>query len=256
VTRQAYYKFLHAEANTRLEERFILAAVREIRRRLPRLGVRKLHYLLPQFGVSIGRDRLFDLLQRFSLLVDRKRNFTRTTNSYHRFHKYSNLIRDLDVIQPNQVFVSDITYLKTQEGFCYLSLVTDLHSRKIVGWDLRKSLAIEGSQSALIMALEGVADPSKLIHHSDRGIQYCSAGYVDILINKNIKISMTVENHCYENAVAERLNGILKEEFCLGQVHISFQAATALTRQAIELYNNERPHCSLLYQTPSQRYIA
>ena len=106
------------------------------------------------------------------------------------------------------------------------------------------------------MALEEVADPSKLIHHSDRGIQYCSAGYVDILINKNIKISMTVENHCYENAVAERLNGILKEEFCLGQVHISFQAALALAHQAIQLYNNERPHCSLSYHTPSQRYIA
>lgn len=256
MTRQAYYKSLRAQENTRLQEGFILATVREIRRRLPRLGVRKLHYLLPQFGVSIGRDRLFALLERFNLLVDRRRNFTRTTNSYHRFHKYSNLIRDLDIIQPNQVFVSDITYLKTQEGFCYLSLVTDLHSRKIVGWDLSKSLAIEGCQSALIMALEGVADPSKLIHHSDRGIQYCSAGYVDILIDKNVKISMTVENHCYENAVAERLNGILKEEFCLGHVHTSFQAALALTTQAIELYNNERPHCSLLYQTPSQRYIA
>lgn len=256
MTRQAYYKSLRAQENTRVQEGFILAAVREIRRRLPRVGVRKLHHLLPQFGVSIGRDRLFALLQRFKLLVDRKRNFTRTTNSYHRFHTYLNLIQDLKISQPNQVFVSDITYLKTQEGFCYLSLVTDLYSRKIVGWDLGKSLAIEGCQRALLMALKGVADASKLIHHSDRGIQYCSAGYVDILIDKNVKISMTVENHCYENAVAERLNGILKEEFCLGNVHTSFQAAVALTTQAIELYNNERPHCSLLYQTPSQRYIA
>ncbi len=204
----------------------------------------------------MGRDRLFDLLQRFGLLIDRRRSFRRTTNSYHRFHKYSNLIRNLDVVRPNQVFVSDITYLQTQEGFCYLALVTDLYSRKIVGWDLSKSLSIESSQRALLQALSRVVDPAGLIHHSDRGIQYCSEGYVGILINKKVLISMTEENHCYENAVAERLNGILKDEFSLGHILASVKTAKKLTDEAICRYNNERPHSSLLYKTPSQCYVA
>ena len=242
--------------NVRLQEEFILSAVREIRRRLPRIGVRKIHYLLPQFGISAGRDRLFNLLQRSGLLIDRRRSFRRTTNSYHRFHKYSNLIKDLVVVRPNQVFVSDITYLQTQEGFCYLALVTDFFSRKIVGWDLSRSLSIESSQRALLQALSGVLDTAVLIHHSDRGIQYCSQGYVEILINKKVMISMTEENHCYENAVAERLNGILKDEFSLGQILASFKTAQKLTQEAIRSYNNERPHSSLLYKTPSQCYAA
>lgn len=256
MSRQGYYKSLHVLENVRLREAFILEAVREIRKRLPRLGVRKIHYLLPQFGISAGRDQLFDLLERFGLLIDRRRNFRRTTNSYHRFHKYPNLIKDLDVQRPNQVFVSDITYLQTQEGFCYLALVTDLYSRKIVGWDISRSLSIEGCQKALLQALKGISATSGLIHHSDRGIQYCSDGYVNILINKNICISMTEENHCYENAVAERINGILKEEFYLGQIHASFKNAKTLSHQAINSYNNERPHSSLFFKTPSQCYAA
>ena len=242
--------------NNRLEEGYILGVVRQIRRRQPRLGVRKIHYLLPRFGISAGRDRIFELLQRNGLLVDRRRNYRRTTDSYHRFHKHPNLIKDLEVQRPNQVFVSDITYLETQEGFCYLALITDLYSRKIVGWDLSQSLSIDGCQRALRQALRGVADSAGLIHHSDRGIQYCSNGYVDILRNKNIKISMTEENHCYENAVAERINGILKDEFQLGQMLTSYQAADRLTREAVHIYNDERPHCSLNYQTPAQRYAA
>jgi len=159
-------------------------------------------------------------------------------------------------VRPNQVFVSDITYLQTQEGFCYLALVTDFFSRKIVGWDLSRSLSIESSQRALLQALSRVLDTAALIHHSDRGIQYCSQGYVDILTNKNVMISMTEENHCYENAVAERLNGILKDEFSLGQILASFKTAQKLTQEAIHSYNNERPHSSLFYKTPSQCYAA
>jgi transposase InsO family protein len=256
VSRQAYYKSLRTLENTNLQECFIISAIREIRRRLPRLGVRKIHYLLPKSGISIGRDRLFELMRRFELLIDRRRNFRRTTNSYHRFHKYPNLIKDLVVQRTNKVLVSDITYLQTHEGFCYLALITDLYSRKIVGWDLSRSLSIEGCQRALLQALRNIADRSKVIHHSDRGIQYCSAGYVSILANNKIKISMTEENHCYENAVAERLNGILKEEFYLGQIHASFQQAKYLAQQAIKSYNNDRPHCSLSYKTPSQCYVA
>jgi putative transposase len=255
VSRQAYYKSLDVLENIKLREEFILAAVREIRRGLPRLGVRKIHYLLPQFGISAGRDQLFDLLKRFGMLIDRRRDFRRTTNSYHRFHKYPNLIRNSDVRHPNQVFVSDITYLKTQEGFCYLALVTDLYSRKIVGWDLSRSLSIEGCQKALLQALNGISATSELIHHSDRGLQYCSQGYVQILIQKNVRISMTEESHCYENAVAERINGILKEEFYLDRIHASFKNAKALSGQAIHSYNNKRPHLSLSFKTPAQCYM-
>jgi len=212
--------------------------------------------MLLQQGVLIGRDRLFQLLSHCGLLVRPSRNYRKTTNSYHHFHKYSNLIYDLEIHHPNQVFVSDITYLNTREGFCYLALVTDLYSRKVVGWDLSKSLSIEGCQRALRQALRGVNEPESLIHHSDRGIQYCSKGYVDILQAKNVKISMTEENHCYENAVAERLNGTLKYEFLLQAEHISVREASRSVDEAIRIYNDQRPHCSLNYRTPSQTYAA
>jgi putative transposase len=212
--------------------------------------------MLPEMGIHIGRDRLFAFLQSADLLIQPARCYRKTTDSYHRFHKYPNLIKELTILAPNQVFVSDITYLDTLEGFCYLALVTDLYSRKIVGWDLTKSLSIEGCQNALRQALKGAPNPENLIHHSDRGIQYCSKGYVDILQSKGIRISMTEENHCYENAVAERINGILKYEFMLAEKQSSFQAAYALTAQSIRIYNEERLHCSLNFQTPAQCYAA
>lgn len=165
------------------------------------------------------------------------------------------MIRDIEIQHPNQVFVSDITYLETKEGFCYLALVTDLYSRKIVGWDLSKSLNIEGCQRALLQALAGVGEETTLIHHSDRGIQYCAAAYVDLLMRNNHSISMTEESHCYENAVAERVNGILKEEFGLGGLLPSYRVALELTREGIHLYNNFRPHSSLSYRTPAECYV-
>lgn len=204
----------------------------------------------------IGRDRLFRLLEKRGLLVRPAKNYRRTTNSYHHFHKFSNLIKDLTITESNRVFVSDITYLETQEGFCYLALITDLYSRKIVGWDLSKSLSIEGCQRALRQALADVTKTENLIHHSDRGIQYCSKGYVEILQTRNIKISMTEENHCYENAIAERINGILKYEFLLGIKHASFQATLRSTSEGIKIYNEVRPHCSLNYRTPAEVYAA
>lgn len=212
--------------------------------------------MLPQTAAQVGRDKLFDTLRDNQLLVKPAKNYTRTTNSFHRFRTYSNLIKDREVTAPNQVFVSDITYLDTQEGFCYLALITDLYSRKIIGWDLSQSLSIEGSQRALRMALQKVPEPEKLTHHSDRGIQYCSYGYVAMLKHKNVSISMTEENHCYENAVAERVNGILKAEFLLGERLTSYRNAFKLTTQAITTYNEERLHTNLNYQTPAQRYAA
>jgi transposase InsO family protein len=152
------------------------------------------------------------------------------------------------------VFVADITYLETIEGSCYLALVTDLFSRKIVGYDLSKSLAVEGAKRALEMALKNVAEPDKLIHHSDRGIQYCSYTYTDLLNDQHVQISMTEENHVYENAVAERVNGILKGEFMLGDKLRSFKIAKELVKETIDIYNNERLHMSLNYQTPESQY--
>jgi putative transposase len=239
-----------------MKEWIVVQAVRQIRKRQPRVGGRKVHKMLIARELPVGRDTVFEVLRKNDLLVKPVKNYHRTTNSYHRFRTYSNLVREKKVIAPNQVFVADMTYLDTFDGFCYLALVTDLYSRKIVGWNVSKSLSIEGCQKALESALREVSHPEALIHHSDRGIQYCSYGYIEMLKNKNIQISMTEQNHCYENAVAERVNGILKTEFLLGQKLRSFEHALKLTTEAIKTYNEQRLHTSLDYQTPQECYAA
>jgi len=256
ITRQAYYKRQQAAMERFVAEQMIVDAVRVIRRDQPCVGTRKLQEMLHAMDFQIGRDKLFDILRKNRLLVRRRKSYKKTTNSYHRFKKHPNLIKELEVCRPNEVFVSDITYVDTCEGFCYLALITDLYSRKIVGWDLSQSLAIEGCQRALRMALRGVKNPQELIHHSDRGIQYCSSGYTEILDKHEVKISMTEENHVYENAVAERVNGILKTEFLLGERLQSVQVAQKLATEAIKTYNQQRLHLSLDYQTPEYRYAA
>jgi transposase InsO family protein len=255
-TRQAFYKSRKAKIDHGLQNEIVLTAVRRIRRGQPRVGGRKLHKTLPKIQIDISRDRLFTLLRENGLLVRCRRNFRKTTNSYHRFRKYRNLIKDLPITRSNQVFVADLTYIDTMEGFCYLALVTDLFSRKIVGWDLSPSLSIEGSQRALRMALKSVPDPQNLIHHSDRGIQYCSTRYVEILEKLNAQMSMTEENHVYENAVAERVNGILKTDFLLGERLFSVNHAHKHAAQAIQTYNEDRLHTSLGYRTPAECYAA
>ncbi len=185
------------------------------------------------------------------MLIHRKKYTARTTNSLHRFYKYKNIIKDIQITKPNQVWVSDITYIRTIKGFCYLALITDMYSRKIVGYDLSDSLELAGCVRALQKALKQPGKRSPQIHHSDRGIQYCSNVYTQILIRKNIKISMTEENHCYENALAERVNGILKDEFYLDQTFDSIQHAKRATKNAINLYNEIRLHLSLNFKTPN-----
>ena len=185
------------------------------------------------------------------MLIHRKKYTARTTNSLHRFYKYKNIIKDIQITKPNQVWVSDITYIRTIKGFCYLALITDMYSRKIVGYDLSDSLELAGCVRALQKALKQPGKRSPQIHHSDRGIQYCSNVYTQILIRKNIKISMTEENHCYENALAERVNGILKDEFYLDQTFNSIQHAKRATKNAINLYNEIRLHLSLDFKTPN-----
>ncbi len=232
--------------------------VQKERKVQPRVGTRKLHKDLSDAFIKahlkIGRDRLFDILREKDMLVKRKKTSCKTTDSYHRFHKYNNLIKDLEITAPNQVWVSDITYIRTVNGFCYLALITDLYSRKIIGHDLSDSLELAGCQRALKKALWHARPAAGLIHHSDRGIQYCSNQYTNELKNKKIRISMTEENHCYENTVPERVNGILKDEFYLDQCFFSTVFAKHAAKSAIKIYNNKRLHVSLAYRTPSTVY--
>jgi len=255
-SRQSYYKHRKLMQRRGSYERVILDHVGQFRRRQPRVGVRKLHLHLLEHGVVIGRDRLFDLLRSKGLLVKPKRRYVRTTNSNHWFKKYRNLIRDGEIKGTGEVIVGDITYLETREGFCYLSLLTDVYSHKIVGYHLSKSLSVEGSLKALEMALRGIKDHSGMIHHSDRGIQYCCKAYTDRLRKAGVSISMTEENHVYENALAERVNGILKGEFLLGECLPSYKMACKMVKEVINIYNNERLHMSINYMTPAQKFAA
>lgn len=255
-SRQAYYKNVKTTILKTVQSAIVTEAVQDIRKSQPRVGGRKLQKMLLLMSIEISRDGLFDILRKKNLLVRVRRNYRRTTSSSHRFRKYSNLIKEMPITKPNQVFVSDITYLDTHQGFCYLALVTDLYSRKIVGWDVSDNLSIEGCQRALRMALQGVEDPAKLIHHSDRGFQYCNPRYIQILESLNSKISMTEECHVYENAVAERVNGILKNEFLLGGKLQSLAHAQALTAQSVAIYNHQRLHTSIGFKTPQEQYIA
>lgn len=258
MKRDAYYKF--KTRFHRKEEVYskVIELVKKRRDTLPREGGRKLLLSLrPDFEVAqlkVGRDSLFDILRTNNLLVKKRKYSCKTTNSYHRFHKYKNLIKEFVPTKINQVWVTDITYIRTVNGFCYLALVTDFFSRKIVGYDISNSLELEGVLRALKKALYQAKDVSELIHHSDRGIQYCSNVYTNELLKRDIKISMTEENHCYENAVAERVNGILKDEFYLDITFTSLKQAKMATKNAIKLYNNERLHLSLNFKTPDNVY--
>ncbi|MFT5248856.1 MAG: putative transposase [bacterium] len=205
--------------------------------------------------VKVGQDSLNKILREHKMLTLRKKYSMKTTNSHHRFYKYSNIIKDTEITRPNQVWVSDITYIRTLKGFCYLALITEMYSRKIVGYDLSDSLELKGCVRALNKAIYQAKNIKGLIHHSDRGIQYCSNVYTQILKRKKIDISMTEENHCYENAMAERVNGILKDEFYLDQTFANVAHAKRATKNAIKLYNEIRLHLSLDYKTPNMVYL-
>jgi transposase InsO family protein len=253
ISRSGYYSSIHAATRETIAESIVLELVHEQRRRLPRIGGKKLYFLLQKDLHSlckIGRDKFFEILRNNGLLVSRKKRYARTTNSYHHFYRWKNLLKDRCITCPNECYVSDITYLRTTSGFVYLFLITDYYSRKIVGWDLSRSLSIEGGINSLQMAIKQRKTTYELLHHSDRGIQYCSHDYVKLLQNNGIKISMTEENHCYENSLAERVNGILKDEFLLYNTFGSITEAHKAVKEAITLYNEVRPHWSLKLQTP------
>lgn len=257
-SRTAYYKCVRKDLERQKESERVLREVRAIRKDQPRAGGKKLHRHIRSELKSegIGRDRLFDLLRQKDLLIKRKKSYRKTTDSRHSFRKYGNLIKDKAVWKERDVVASDITYIETEEGFCYLSLITHLSSRKIVGWELSRDLRMEGSLKALIKAVRQFPETRGMIHHSDRGVQYCCHKYVDYLKDRGIQVSMTEEDHVYENAHAERVNGILKEEFGLGARLSTYEVARKMVKQAVKTYNEKRLHMSLNYQTPAQVFAA
>ena len=239
-----------------LSSEVILDMVREIRKDMPRIGAKKLYIkltpALKMMGIEIGRDAFAELLSDNNLLVRRKRSRHRTTFSNHRFFKYPNLIRNFTPAAPNQLWVSDITYIRVGEGFIYLYLITDAYSHKVVGWNLARDLGAANALKALEGALRGLpkATTTSLIHHSDRGVQYCCDEYVAKLNKRGVAISMTENGDPLENAVAERVNGILKTEWIYHQQFESFAQARSFVARIIDLYNTERPHQSISYMTP------
>ena len=263
LTRQSYYQHFWQEELLSIEHELVLQRVLEIRENHRHIGTRKLYEMLQPFllehQIKIGRDALFDLLASNYLLVRRKKRKISTTDSYHRFKKYPNLIRDFTPEKPNQLWVSDITYWKISNGFVYISFITDAYSRKIVGYHVAPTLEAVETIEALKRAISGFLNepdcPFQLTHHSDRGMQYCSDKYVKLLQNNNIGISMTENGDPYENALAERMNRTLKEEFGLGRLLPTRQQAFLLAAEAVELYNSKRPHWALNLETPNNIHL-
>ena len=259
LTRQAYYQNGWKGIDISIEEEILLSEVSTIREVHKRMGTRKLHDKLYTFmidhQIKMGRDALFDLLSSNHMLVRKRTRRIQTTQSHHWLRKYKNLIRGFVTTGSNQLWVSDITYWKINGIYVYISFITDAFSRKVVGYHVALTLETVETIKALKMALsELILEPNtllNLIHHSDRGLQYCSNQYVEQLQKHNIHISMTEENHCYENAIAERVNGILKDEFYLDQNFANVELARKASENAIKLYNNKRLHLSLGYKTPN-----
>lgn len=256
MTKQNYYKERRARRRREIDEALVVELVRAERCLQPRLGTRKLlvniQAELADAGIVIGRNRLFDVLREHELLIGRKRSCgPRTTDSRHRFRMYKNLLRTAVLEGPNEAWVSDLTYIRTEEGFVFLALVMDAFSRKIVGFDVGASLEASGCMRALKMAIGQLPEGAHPFHHSDRGVQYCCNDYVKMLDDGGLGISMTEENHCYENAKAERLNGILKQEYGLGGTLRDLAEVKTLVIQAVALYNGKRPHMALGWATPS-----
>jgi putative transposase len=257
-TRQAYYKQKKETYKESINEDLVLTLVRKIRETQKRTGGRKLLEMLRERLSNeqlMGRDAFFNLLRSQGLQV-RKRKFRAvTTNSFHWLHKYPNLIKGLSPERPNHVWVSDITYINTNKGFLYLYLITDAYSRKIIGWHLSDNLGSENAILALFMAISQLPpNCGELIHHSDRGIQYCSIKYVKLLETHGIKISMTENGNPYENAIAERVNGILKTEWLYDMNLEDYKQSREAIEQIIRIYNTERLHSSIEMLTPDQAH--
>jgi putative transposase len=262
VTRQAYYQDNWKEMDRGIEEEIILKEVFRIRKDHQRIGTRKLYLMLApmmiEHQVKMGRDKLFDLLTNHHLLIRRRKRNIRTTFSHHWLRKYPNLTRNFISTAPNQLWVSDITYWKVNGYTVYITFITDAYSHRVVGYNLGGTLEAIECVRALQMALSalGAERHLQLTHHSDRGLQYCSQEYVGLLNKHEIKISMTESGDPLENPVAERVNGIMKEEYLEPASVKSVKEAIAYLHEAIALYNSERPHMSISNYTPNQVHYA
>ncbi|MBW3781104.1 IS3 family transposase [Aeromonas veronii] len=256
ISRQAYYKRNRVADERHAQGLQVVRFVRQVRLRQPRVGTRKLHYLLQgqdDDGLKVGRDRLFRILTEHRLLVPPRRAYHKTTHSFHRFYRHPNLLKagpeQVTPVAPEQVWVADITYLPARSGPLYLSLVTDAYSRKIVGHHVHEGMHAESVAMAFKKALKQRRGGGELIHHSDRGVQYCSGLYQSLHERYGVKCSMTDGYDCYQNALAERVNGILKGELLL-QSPQDLAQAREMVREAVDIYNAERPHHALKYRTP------
>lgn len=257
ISRQAHYQMKRRQEQQAQEGEEVLEMVRAIRRQHPRMGGRKLYYKIQpemeQRDIHLGRDRFFDLLRKHNLLIRPRKRRYRTT--WPGKWRCENLLASADITRPNQAWVCDLTYIATENGFAYLALVTDLYSRRILGYDLSRSLSQEGATRALQMAIVQAGQPLEgLIHHSDHGVQYASIQYRQLVAEHGIRSSMGEVGNCYDNAVAERVNGILKLEYGLDATFVDFVQAQLAVTQAVWLYNHERPHLALDFRTPMYVY--
>ena len=257
MSRQNYYARRRQRQRRQVDNELVAGLVGRERRLQPRLGTRKVHHRLKselaRAGVRIGRDRMFEVLrERDLLLAPRPAQNPHTTQSYHSLPVFGNLVKEVVLERPNQVWVSDLTYLRTREGYLYLALITDKFSRKVVGYHVGDTLEAVGCVRALERALFDLPAEARPIHHSDQGSQYGCHQYVNQLQERGLGISMTESNHCAENALAERMNGILKQEYGLGlEFRIKADARRAVD-QGVWLYNTQRPHTALSYRTPAE----
>jgi transposase InsO family protein len=257
VDRQVYYRKIKRRLIKQDKAKLVVKQVLEIRAQMPRIGSKKLYYLLNQDLkiLKIGRDKFMDILRANHLLILPKRSYHITTNSHHRFRKYKNQLLDLQITKPEQVWVSDITYIGKREKPCYLSLITDAYSKKIVGYNVSDNLNTESSLVALRLAVKQRKNKEiPLIHHSDRGLQYCANEYQKILNKNEIQPSMTQNSDPYENAVAERINGILKQEFYIDKYNKDLPIMKQIIKETVAIYNEKRPHLSNHMLTPNQMH--
>ncbi|WP_264620827.1 IS3 family transposase, partial [Flavobacterium sp. 7A] len=258
VDRQVYYRRIKRKVIKETKAIQAVSLVMDIRKSMPRLGTKKSYLLLfnELKPMKIGRDKLFDILRANHLLIQPKRSYHITTNSHHRFRKHHNKILDLEINRPDQVWVSDITYIGKRDKPCYLSIVTDAYSKKIVGYYVANNMNTESSVIALKMAIQQRKDKEvPLIHHSDRGLQYCANAYQKILSKNGILPSMTQNSDPYENAVAERINGILKQEFMIDKYNLDLKIMQKIVKESVDIYNELRPHYSNYMLTPNQMHV-
>jgi transposase InsO family protein len=254
MSRQNYYRHRQRRQRRELQEEAVLAWTKEERQVQPKLGARKLLHRMKEQCCSFtpGRDRYLALLKKKDMLVSYEKSASKTTNSYHRLPVFTNRLKTTEVSGPNQAWVCDLTYIKTRTDFAYLFLLSDRYSRKIVGHHVSSKMESADALKALEKAVRDLPADQQPIHHSDRGCQYCSHEYVGALRQRGLEVSMTEDNHCYENAHAERVNGILKREYALGQVLPSLETARKAVDQAVELYNTRRPHWALKLGYPGK----